>query len=436
VLDSGADAGAQFIVLEYVAGETLKQRVRRGPLAIDEAIAYAIEVARALAAAHEHGIVHRDVKSQNILLGEDGGAKLTDFGIARFGQEVALTQGGRVLGTTDYVSPEQALGREVTGQSDIYSLGIVLFEALTGRVPFSGETRLAVAAAHVRAQLPDVQRLRPEVSATLAAVVEKATAKQCERRYADARALLGDLEAALAVETARSGEAGREAEAVLRTLPPSGRSTIPRLVRRRASLIASGAVVALLGVAVALFAFEGLRVHPAKARAPVRPRVRVVYTPVALRGALAVSYNPFGTGTPDDPLAAAQAIAGTGRFWATNRYDDDRLGKPGVGLYVELAAPVAAARLSLRTPTPGFDLEVWGAQRVSATAAVRDLSALGWRRLGSQADVGRTVLVSLGRAPSAFRYYLVWITRLEPGPSGQAVAASIGDVRLWRASRA
>ena len=155
VIDTGDDEGTPFIVLEYVAGETLKARIRNaGRLPVDEALAYTIEVARALAAAHERGIVHRDVKSQNILLHPDGDAKLTDFGIARSGTEPSLTQGGRVLGTTDYVSPEQALGHEVTGQSDLYSLGIVLYEALTGAVPFTGTTQLAVASMHVRARSP------------------------------------------------------------------------------------------------------------------------------------------------------------------------------------------------------------------------------------------------------------------------------------------
>src|SRR5579863_1358614 len=145
VLDSGEHDGVPFMVLEYVEGETLKERIQRvGRLTITEAVAIAIEVGRALDAAHTHGIVHRDVKPQNSLLDPEAGAKITDFGIARSGDEDSLTVGGRVLGTTDYVSPEQALGHEVTGQSDVYSLGIVLYEMLTGEVPFAGETPVAV----------------------------------------------------------------------------------------------------------------------------------------------------------------------------------------------------------------------------------------------------------------------------------------------------
>ena len=139
MLDTGEHEGVPYIVLEYVEGETLKERIRRvGRLTITEAVAFTIEVARALEAAHARGIVHRDIKPQNILLDPENGAKVADFGIARSGHEDALTVGGRVLGTTDYVSPEQALGHEVTGQSDLYSLGVVLYESLTGAVPFSG----------------------------------------------------------------------------------------------------------------------------------------------------------------------------------------------------------------------------------------------------------------------------------------------------------
>ena len=146
VIDAGEDDGTPYIVFEYIEGETLKHRIRRlGRLEIPEAVAYAIELARALGAAHEQHIVHRDVKPQNVLIDGDGRALITDFGIARTLTEQGLTADGRVLGTTDYVSPEQALGRPVTGQSDIYALGVVLFEMLTGEVPFSAENQVAVA---------------------------------------------------------------------------------------------------------------------------------------------------------------------------------------------------------------------------------------------------------------------------------------------------
>jgi serine/threonine-protein kinase len=431
VLDAGEDAETPFIVLEYVDGETLKHRLRRdGRLPIEEAIAYVIEVARALEAAHAEGIVHRDVKSQNILLGEDGGAKLTDFGIARRDTEVALTLGGRVLGTTDYVSPEQALGHEVGSQSDIYSLGVVLYETLVGSVPFSGDTQLAVAARHVREQLPDVQQLRPEVSAALAAVVDRATAKRVERRYRDAGAMIADLERALAIETARSGDARGEAGAVLRTLPPAALRRVPLHVRHRGSTIAAAITVMLLVAgAVAAFAFEGLR--DTGARKPTHETT--TYTRISLAGARATAYNPFGTGGADNASEAPQALtAQPGTNWSTNSYADGRLGKPGVGLYVTLAQPAAAGRLELVTSTPGFNVEVWGARRIAAglPSGPRTLTVLGWQMLGAARDVQTLATIALDAPSTPLRYYLVWITRLEPGTPGGAVSAAISEISL------
>src|SRR5438034_9301239 len=251
VIDAGEDDQTPYIVFEYVEGETLKDRIRRlGRLPVPEAVAYAIEIARALGAAHERQIVHRDVKPQNVLIDEEGTAKVTDFGIARTMTEEGLTADGRVLGTTDYVSPEQALGYEVGTRSDIYSLGIVLFEMLTGDVPFSGENQVAVAMKHVRDELPDVQLRRPEVSSALAAVLDHATAKDLEHRYSDDRELIADLEDVLSIETARTGQATGEATSVLQTLPSSARRRLP--LRSRVSTARLLAFVALLAGAVAV----------------------------------------------------------------------------------------------------------------------------------------------------------------------------------------
>src|ERR1700754_95412 len=248
VIDAGEDEGRPYIVFEYVEGETLKQRINElGRLPVDESVAYAIEIARALGCAHSHGIVHRDVKPQNVLIDEEGSAKVTDFGIARSLRDDGLTADGRVLGTTDYVPPEQALGHDVDGQSDIYSLGVVLYEMLTGDVPFHGENQISVAMKHVREELPDVQVIRPEVSATLAAVLDRMTDKALEHRYADVPSLVADLEEALAIEAARSGTSTGEATAVIRTLPAHTRRRLP--FRMRHSLPVLG-IIGLIAVAV------------------------------------------------------------------------------------------------------------------------------------------------------------------------------------------
>src|SRR5271163_842750 len=254
-MDGGV--GTPYIVLEYVEGETLKELIRReGPLEIPQAIAYAIEIARALGAAHEHQIVHRDVKPHNVLISEEGGAKITDFGIARTLTEEGLTMAGRVLGTTDYVSPEQALGQPVTGQSDLYSLGVVLFEMLTGDVPFHGSSTVAVAMKHVREDIPDAQRLRPEISAATAAVVDRAVSKDLARRYQDAASMAGDLEDVLAIEAARAGQATGEVTSVLRTLPAPARRRLPWRMRHPARWVISLALLVAIG-AIALIIAAG-----------------------------------------------------------------------------------------------------------------------------------------------------------------------------------
>src|SRR5919201_1595850 len=296
VIDAGEDDARPYIVFEYVEGETLKERIRRhGRLPVGEAVAYAIEVARALGCAHSRHIVHRDVKPQNVLIDEEGSAKVTDFGIARSLDEEGLTADGRVLGTTDYVSPEQAMGHPVTGQSDLYSLGIVLFEMLTGDVPFKGENQVAVAMKHVREQLPDIQVRRPEVSAVLAAVVDRATAKDVDQRYLDDDEMVADLEEALAVETARAGGATGEATAVLRTLPKRVRTRVPRRPGRLAVAISLLAI----GVAAALVAIFAVDRTSRGTGTPPKPAPGEVG--VSLAQGSAHDYDPLGTGGEDPP---------------------------------------------------------------------------------------------------------------------------------------
>jgi serine/threonine-protein kinase len=408
VIDAGEDDRTPYIVFEYVEGETLKDRIRRfGRLQISEAVAYAIEIARALGAAHERGIVHRDVKPQNVLVDEEGSAKVTDFGIARTLDQHGLTADGRVLGTTDYVSPEQALGHPVTGQSDLYSLGVVLFEMLTGDVPFHGENQVAVAMKHVREDLPDVQLRRPEVSSALAAVLDRATSKDLGRRYADDREFIADLEDVLAIETARSGQATGEATAVLRTLPPSARSRIPARVAHPVRILI---VLALLGaiVAVALVVLgtrteRGTRQRPAT---PPPPGLQAV----SLAQDAAHDFDPFSDDGREHPEEARNVIDDDpGTTWSTERYQGATLNnKPGVGIYLDARPGVAARALEITTPTPGWSGKVY----VAKTSAPKSLS--GWQDLGTITASKRRTRVALDTAGQRFRYYLVWITKLPP----------------------
>src|SRR4051812_29276936 len=318
VIDAGEDEGRPYIVFEYVEGETLKDRIRRlGRLPIDEAIAYAIEIARALGAAHARHIVHRDVKPQNVLVDEEGSAKVTDFGIARTLDENGLPADGRVLGTTDYVSPEQALGHDVNGQSDIYSLGIVLYEMLTGDVPFHGENQVSVAMKHVREDLPDVKKRRPEITAGLAAILDRMTCKDLRKRYVDARTLEADLEEALARELARTGRSTGEATAVLRTLPEGTRRRLPLRMRRRLPILA---VVALLAVAAALtivLLLEGVdRTQRGTGQGTVKPHQPGTRA-VSAKRTSATACDPAGDDEEHDAEAPLAVDRDPGTVWTT-----------------------------------------------------------------------------------------------------------------------
>jgi tRNA A-37 threonylcarbamoyl transferase component Bud32 len=421
VIDAGEDDGAPYIVFEYVDGETLKDRIRRsGRLPIPEAVAYAIEVARGLSAAHARHIVHRDVKPQNVLIDEEGTARVTDFGIARSLTEEGLTAEGRVLGTTDYVSPEQALGHAVTGQSDLYSLGIVLFEMLTGDVPFHGENQVAVAMKHVREELPDVQRRRPEISSALAAVVDRATAKDLDRRYAGVEELIDDLEEVLGIETARTGQTTGEVTTVLRTLPPRARRRAPLRARHPLALTAGG--VALLAAGAASLVLLADRTERGTGTTNVKPPPGL--RAVSLGQARAKDFDPFGDNKSEHPLQAKQAIDQQGEtFWDTEGYQGGNLGKAGVGLYVDAKPDVAARAIEVVTPTKGWR----GAIYVAPNGAPPE-TLNGFRRLAAIHATKMRNRVDLDTATNRYRYYLVWITQLPPDRE----RAAISEVRLFR----
>ena len=200
MIDRGEHGGRQFIVFEYVAGENLKQLInRRGPAPVTTALELGIQMARALSFAHQQGLVHRDVKPQNVLLNGEGEAKVTDFGIARsLDVQHGMTQTGTVLGTSDYIAPEQAQGQRVDEQTDVYSLGVVLYELLTNEVPFPGENFVAVAMRHINEEPPSIRDKRPDVSPRLEAAIHRAMAKDAADRFPTMIAFCQELDACLA----------------------------------------------------------------------------------------------------------------------------------------------------------------------------------------------------------------------------------------------
>jgi tRNA A-37 threonylcarbamoyl transferase component Bud32 len=422
VIDAGEDGGHPYIVFEYVEGETLKQRIaREGALDAQDALAYAIEIARGLSVAHARKMVHRDIKPQNVLIEGEGRAKLTDFGISRQLEAEGMTATGRVLGTTDYVSPEQAMGRPVDERSDIYSLGVVLYEMLLGKVPFAADSQVGVAMKHVNEELPDVQRRREDLSAAAALVVERATAKDPGRRYQDVDEMIDDLSAALEVEAARAGSASGEATGVLEAVPPPKRELSSR---RRWS---AAAIVALLLVAggsltaVKLIS-DGLGGGGANEGKGI---------PVAL--ASATDYDPLGDGEEGgEEVELAVDSNPTASAWGSEHYETASFAgtkegpDPGVGLYVTSASPATPARMIVRSPTPGWDAEVFAA----ASAPPEELS--GWGKpVGRASEAGSVEEIRLDvTRPS--RYFLLWFTKI-PEARDQAAGpyqVEVSDIEL------
>jgi serine/threonine-protein kinase len=215
VYDRGEFDGTYYIAMEFCEGLSLKDLItREAPLALERAIDITLQILVAARFAHRRGVIHRDLKPQNVIINPDereDSIKVADFGIARAGAS-EITEVGAIMGTAQYLSPEQAHGRNVTEASDLYSIGVVLFEMLTGRAPFEGDSAVAIALKHVNQPPPDPRSLRPEIPPQLAAVMLKALAKEPAERYSDADSFIRDLEdARAALPVAREQEGGNTA---------------------------------------------------------------------------------------------------------------------------------------------------------------------------------------------------------------------------------
>ena len=192
VYDVGEDNGIYFIVMELVQGITLKNYIdMKGKLDIREALNISVQIASGLSAAHDNRIIHRDIKPQNIIMSRDGKVKVTDFGIAKVADSTTVTT--TAAGTVHYISPEQARGGYSDEKSDIYSLGITMYEMVTGRVPFEGETNVAVALLHIQGEMVPPRELEPSIPKSFEKIILKCTQKKPDRRYASARELIADL---------------------------------------------------------------------------------------------------------------------------------------------------------------------------------------------------------------------------------------------------
>jgi tRNA A-37 threonylcarbamoyl transferase component Bud32 len=284
VYDTGSDGDVQYIVMEFVTGQTLADVLReRESLDPEQAVGIASAVASALAHAHRKGIVHRDIKPANVMITAPGEVKVMDFGIARAVDSETLTQTAAILGTATYFAPEQARGEPVDSRSDIYALGVVLYEMLTGRPPFVADSPVAVASMHVREEPTPPSRLHPAIGPGLEAVVLRAMAKDRGSRYQTAEDLVRDLESlrttgsAWAVPPSAAAQSTEvipaERTAVLRPSAPDGSA---RRHRRRGKgprwapwVVAMGVLLAV--ALIATLVLSGLARNPVRGIGPSAP---------------------------------------------------------------------------------------------------------------------------------------------------------------------
>ena len=391
VIDRGEQDGRQFIVFEYVDGMNLKELMtQEGPLSPREAIELALQVARGLSFAHESGLVHRDVKPQNVLLDIDGRAKVTDFGIAHAVDVDGMTITGTIMGTSNYIAPEQARGQPVDEQTDVYSLGCVLYELLVGDVPFDGDNFVAVAMRHVNDPVPSVRDVRPEVPPRLDWAIQQAMAKDHDERFESMADFAAELEACHAELDGNEG--------ATMVVPPQPRARAKSRRPARAPRRWSIWPLVLLGVGLAAVAggLSGAILLQGNGNsetggAPPRPTGPVQFTTAA-------AYDPFGDGQEHDE-AAQDAIDGNDATpWMTEHYRS--FTKQGVGLVVGANRAVSPKNMTIITDTPGFTAQIKAGD--SATGPFHTVSK-------SRTIANTTATFSLN---GGGRYFLVWITNL------------------------
>jgi tRNA A-37 threonylcarbamoyl transferase component Bud32 len=427
--DTGADGDNVFLVMEFIDGSTLKDViVAQGQLDIDQAAAVGEQVARALDYAHSRGLVHRDVKPANILIGSDGAVKVADFGIAKADQVDDLTKTGMVLGTAAYVAPEQIRGEAVDGKADQYGLAIVIYECVTGQQPFRAETPVATAAQRLERDPLPVRSLRANAPRGLDAVLMRALARDPRDRYPSAGAFAdalaefaggdtGETAALVAADGAGtgygSGYAGASAAGTgPRTTTTVGRAHGESFLRSEGRFLAP--VLALVLLAAALIGVglwtgvletgsDGL--FPRIAGQEGGERADVEAAEAIAFAATPTVFDPFGSGSERDQDLPFLVDGDEETFWRTECYNSRAFGnlKEGAGFYVDLGAPHVIDTLALRTPTPGVTVEMRVADQPPGALE-------GWEVV-ARVDAAAGELVNLRPdADVTARYVLVWVT--------------------------
>lgn len=400
--DTGQDEqGRHFIVMEYCGKGTLADISRGGSLESDHAVELAAPVCDALSYAHGHEIIHRDVKPANLLMATDGTLKVADFGIAKAAFASGdVTTTGNILGTVTYISPEQARGDEPDARSDIYSLGVVLYELLVGRPPFTADTQLATAMKHVRETPPAPRSIRAQVPRQLEAAVMKALAKDPDDRFATAEEFRSALDEASSPGTVRT-------QTIRRPVPqPQEHDDEPGLGRVLALIAAF--IIAAIVVAYAVGGQNGENGNGSTGTS----------TGQQLRVVTADDFDPHGSPpeehSEDVGLATDENRSTT---WTTERYYSALSSlKPGVGLLFDLGSSQPVSEVRVSVATPGLDLELRSADTQAS-------SEEGYRVIDTRVSAPR--VFSFEAEGTSARYWVIWITDLPGGLGGVGEIAEV-----------
>lgn len=432
IYDTCSSDDVEAIVMELVRGSTLRDVLdSRGSIPPRRAIAITRQVADALAHAHACGLVHRDVKPGNILLADDGRVLVTDFGIAKAAEETSdLTEAGQIVGTAKYLSPEQVRGEPLDGRSDVYALGVVLYEMLCGRPPFSGDSSTATALARLTTEPLRPRQVRAGLSRDLEDVVLKAMARRPDDRFPTAAALCSALDG-LDLRNLE-GDDGPDA--------PTGAFTVesdatpvpgpaPRFHQTERSWLVPAALIVVIAVTLAVvgIAVGGTDVgrqllDAATGKGTARSGGSHA---LALAGAPTPFDPPPGSGHEHDDQLGLAADGNATTAWTTEHYGTRSLGglKPGIGLVLHLDSPTSLDRLELDSPTKD-----WAVRAYVAAAPHDDLASWGSPVASADGIDGGTSLDLHGAKGTAV---LVWITDLGDGTVGDRYSAAIAEARLF-----
>ena len=384
VIDRGEEDGRQFIVFELIDGENLKELVTRGgPLPVRRVLELGLEIGRALSFAHAQGLVHRDVKPQNVLLNDEGLAKVTDFGIVRTLDAVGQTETGTVLGTSHYIAPEQARGESVDAQTDVYSFGVVLYELLAADVPYPGDNFLSVAMKHVNEPVPNVLDRRADTPLRLASLIERCMAKL----PADRPASMGDVASEL--ESVRDELDAKDCGDATMIVKPKA-TPKPRRAPRKPFPVWP----ALVGVILLAAVIGGILLASRDGGNPGA----TAGDAVQLQGV--ASFDPQGDDEEHSERVEDATDGDAATYWTTERYNS--FSKSGVGLVLDAGKSRGVSQIAVTTDTPGFTAEIR-----SGDSPKGPFDTV----VGPSQTVGASTTWDLDGAEA--QYYTLWITRLD-----------------------